>query len=89
MKNDSSDPLSLIKLCTLCNKKISTSNNTTNARTHLQKHHARIFEKAAAGISDIESSSETESSVSSQSCTNGKRSSVAKAAVTAVSIVMM
>lgn len=47
LPNDEKSP---VKICKLCKNKIKTSGNTTNARSHLLKHHPIDLEKAESKI---------------------------------------
>lgn len=75
LKPDPVNPSSSIKLCSLCKKHINTSNNTTNARTHLLKNHAKEFEKYLKLINDVDESSTTsdaESTIEPETMNNEK-----------------
>jgi hypothetical protein len=58
--NQPHDENSLIKICKICGTKINTSNNTTNARSHLAKKHPAEFQKAICPDSTSSSSDEAE-----------------------------
>lgn len=78
LKPDPLNPLSYIKLCSLCKKHINTSNNTTNARTHLLKNHAKEFEKYLKLNTDVDESSlspttsDAESTIEPEAVNNAK-----------------